>query len=150
MRRDQALQVAATRLRGDRGAASVEMAGLVYPAAILSVLLLVAVWRIVASDLDVQSAASSAARAASLQRSPEAAVDAARHAAEADLAGNRHTCATLTVATDTTAFARGGSVTVTISCTVATGDLGIFRIVNGPVNSASARASIDTYGAAQP
>ena len=68
-------------------------------------------------------AARDAARAASLERDAAAAPAAARQAAEATLAERALTCADLSVATDTGAFAPGGAVAVTVRCRVALSDL---------------------------
>jgi Flp pilus assembly protein TadG len=138
------------RCRGDRGSVSVEMTALVFPVTIILAVLLVGVWRVTASDLDVQAAAASAARAASLQRNPSAAVNAARQAAEADLAHRDRTCAALTVSTDLGAFNRGGWVAVTVTCKIGTRDLVGLDAPGGATSTATARAPIETYRELQP
>jgi Flp pilus assembly protein TadG len=132
-------------LRDDRGAASVEMAGLVFPAVVLGVSLIVGVWVVSVASFDVHAAAGVAARAASLQASPDAAADAAQEAAATNLAANRRSCATLTVTTDTTNFVRGGSVAVTVRCGVDLGGLGL-RVLHGAAYTSTAHAPIDLYG----
>jgi Flp pilus assembly protein TadG len=125
---------------------SVELAGFVLPAMLLAVIAVAAAFHLSVARLDVESAAASAARAASLQRSPTTAVTAARDAAAADLAGRTVTCAVLDVAVDTSRFARGGSVTVTVTCQV---DLATLTRTTGIPGHYTATATstspIDTY-----
>jgi Flp pilus assembly protein TadG len=141
----RAVSGAARRLRSDQGSVSVEMTALVFPITVLALIVIVGVWRMMASDLDVQAAASAAARAASLQDNPAAAIDAARQAAAADLDTRRHTCAALTIDVDTTRFAPGGAVSVTLACTVATNDLSILKAVGGATTRASATAPLEQF-----
>lgn len=138
------------RYRGDRGSVSVEMTALVFPVTVILAVLLVGVWRVTASDLDVQAAAAAAARAASQQRTESAADSAARQAAEADLAERDRTCATLTVSIDLGAFSRGGSVAVTVKCAITTGDLIGLNAPGGVTSTATARSPIETYRELQP
>jgi Flp pilus assembly protein TadG len=77
----------------------------------------------------VQDAADNAARQASLARTPAAAQTAARAMIDQTLAGDHITCAPLNLAVDTSGFAvpvgQDANVTVTVTCRVPLGHLGI-------------------------
>jgi Flp pilus assembly protein TadG len=134
------------RRQQDRGSASVELAGFVLPAMLVAIVIVAAAFTLSISRLDLQTASAAAARAASLQRSPAAAVTAAWQAAEADLAGRRVTCANLRVDTDTSRWWPGGSVTVTVACTVSLASLARVSGIPGSVTATSAStAPIDTF-----
>jgi hypothetical protein len=129
----------------DQGSVTVETGIVVLPTAALLMMFLVLCLRVAGANMDINSAASAAARAASLARTPQTAVDAAQHTATANLASHHHTCATLTVAVDTTAFAPGGQVGVRVTCRLETADitgLGLPGTVSG---SSTAYAVVDTY-----
>src|SRR5437764_2959654 len=129
------------RLRGDHGSIAVEIA-LAVPLMVLLLFLLTAAVHLGRAAIDVNSAAAAAARAASLARTGPAATTAARNAATADLAGQ---CASLSVSVDTSAFHRGGAVTVAVACTVTTHGLTGISIP-GPVTTRAASTSpIDLY-----
>jgi hypothetical protein len=73
-------------------------------------------------------------------------VTAAQQAAEDDLAGRAVTCANLTVITDTSRWGRGGSVTVTVRCTVSMGALARTSGIPGSFTGTStSTAPIDTF-----
>lgn len=130
----------------ERGAMSVEMAGFVLPGIVLALVIIYSAFNLGLSSLDVTSASAAAARAASLQRSAPAAASAARQAAADDLAARSVTCATLQVSTDTSRWRRGGSVTVTVSCTVRLRTLaGVDFIPGAMTTSASATAPLETH-----
>lgn len=132
--------------RDDRGSVSVELAGFVLPAMLLTIVIVAAAFNLSISRIDLETASAAAARAASLQRSPAAAVTAARQTAEADLAGRAITCATLTVTTDTSRWGRGGTVTVTVECTVSMATLSRMSGIPGSFTATStSTAPIDTY-----
>jgi Flp pilus assembly protein TadG len=131
--------------RDDRGAASVEMAGLVWPAVVLGLSLIAGVWVVTTANLDVHAAAASAARAASQQPTPDTAAAAAQQAAAADLAANQRTCSDLSVTTDTSTFFRGGTVSVTVRCSTDLAGLGP-SVLHGPTYSSTARSPLDLYG----
>ena len=140
------LTAAAAGIRGDRGSWSVELAGFFLPCILLAIIVIVAAFQLTISRLDLESTSASAARAASLQRSPAAAVTAAQQAAEDDLAGRAVTCANLTVNTDTSRWGRGGSVTVTVRCTVSMGTLARTSGIPGSFTGTStSTAPIDTF-----
>ncbi|GIH16104.1 TadE family protein [Rugosimonospora africana] len=129
----------------DRGSATLETAKVVLPLTALMVLFIILCQRVVGTNMDINSTASAAARAASLARSPQEAVDTAQQTAAANLASHHHTCATLTVTVDTAAFGPGGQVGVTVTCRMATSDLiglGLPGTVSG---SSTAYAVVDSY-----
>jgi Flp pilus assembly protein TadG len=125
---------------------SVELAGFVLPAMLVAIVIVTAAFTLSISRLDLESASAAAARAASLQRSQAAAVNAARQAAEADLAGRNVTCANLTVTTDLSRWGRGGSVSVTVRCTVAIASLARMSGIPGSFTATStSTAPLDTF-----
>jgi len=136
-------QPAAARrhVRGDRGAVAVEYA-LGIPMLVLVVLLAAGSFAMARANIDVNTAASSAARAASLSRDAATARSAAADTAHANLAGR---CVTLTVHVDTTAFRRGGSVTVTVACTVSTQRLTGLGLPGTITFSATSTSPVDVF-----
>jgi Flp pilus assembly protein TadG len=126
---------------GDRGSVSVEIA-LAVPLIVVLLFLLTAAVQLGRAAIDVNSAAAAASRAASLARTAPAATTAARNAATADLAGQ---CASLSVTVDTSAFHRGGAVTVTVACTVTTHGLTGIDIPGSVTTRAASTSPIDLY-----
>jgi hypothetical protein len=126
---------------GDRGSVSVEIA-LSVPLMVLLLFILAAAVHLGRAAIDVNSAAAAAARAASLARTAPAATTAARNAATADLAGQ---CASLSVTVDTSAFHRGGAVTVAVACTVTTHGLTGISIPGSVTTRAVSTSPIDVY-----
>jgi Flp pilus assembly protein TadG len=98
----------------DDGSIAVELA-LAVPLLAVLLLVLIGAFHLGRGVLDVNTAAAAAARAASLARTAPTARTAAQDAAGADLAGR---CARLQVSVNTSAFHRGGSVTVSVACAV--------------------------------
>lgn len=136
------------RRRRDRGGATtVEIIGFFFPMMLISIMVVAAGFNLSVSRLDLESASAAAARAASLQRNPTAAATAATQAAQSNLAGRAITCADLQVQTDVSQFRRGGSVTVTVTCTVRLADLARMNsAIPGSLTATStSRAPIDTY-----
>lgn len=103
--------------RNETGSATAELV-ILTPLLILLLLLVVAFGRLAGARLDVNGAAAQAARAASIARSPSAAAAQASQTAAATLASQHVTCTHLSVAVDTSQFAPGGNVAVTVSCSV--------------------------------
>jgi Flp pilus assembly protein TadG len=131
----------------DRGSVTIETAMIVMPVVVVMIAFAVLCFRVAATNQDVTSAASAAARAASQAGSAQQAVDAAQHRAAADLADHHHTCQQLTVDTDTSAFGPGGQVAVTVTCRLATGDLVGLDLPGSVQGSSTAFAVVDTYRA---
>lgn len=132
--------------RGDRGSIAVETAGFVLPALLVCVLIVAAAFNLSVARLDLEAASAAAARAASLQRTPDAATTAAEQAARDNLANRPVTCTDLQVTVDTSQWRRGGSVTVTLACTVTMRELARLNIVPGSYQATSTSTSpLDTY-----
>lgn len=113
------------RARGVEGGAAGEAVELAYLAPILLVLFLVGIagGNIVDTNSSVSAAAQAAARAASLERDPDAAETAGRAAADRSLADGGVGCTTVQVVMDVDAIGTsqaGAAVTATVSCTIPT------------------------------
>jgi len=93
----------------------------------------------------VANAAGDAARAASAARTSSAARAAAGQTASASLAGRGVSCNPVTVAVDTSQWHAGGSVGVTLSCTVQLADLGLPLLSGTRVISGRAAGIVDIY-----
>ena len=134
-------------LRDERGAVATELV-LLTPLLIVMLLFVVALGRLAGARINVDGAAAQAARAASIATTPGGATAAAQQAATAALGSDHVTCATLQVTTDTARFAPGGSVTVTVTCAVALGDLTGLALPATESVSSTAASVIDTYRSA--
>ena len=129
----------------DRGSAAVELT-LLTPLLILILLFVVSCGRLVQAQLRLSDAAHSAARAASLARDPASATRAATAVVHAALPGGGATCEQADVAVNTGAFVPGGTVTVTVTCSVEFGDLTGLNLPAGDrTQSTSFTSVIDTY-----
>ncbi|MCU4185162.1 pilus assembly protein [Acidiferrimicrobium sp. IK] len=118
---------------------------LLTPLLILLLLFVVALGRLAGARINVDGAATQAARAASIATTPAEATVEARQTAISALGSDHVTCADLQVATDTGAFAPGGSVTVTVTCAVTLGDLTGLRLPATQSIASTATSVIDTY-----
>ena len=130
----------------ERGAVATEFAVLM--AVILLSFFALAIYggRVVQAENDVQSAAHEAARAASLEGTPGAAVTAARQVADANLARSGVACGGgASVSVDTSQFGPGGQVTVTVTCSASFSDVGSLGVADVKAFTASATEVIDTY-----
>ncbi len=139
------------RRRGrQRGSVSLELAALA-PALLLLLLLTVAAMRITLAGAQVDGAARDAARAASLARAPQSATAAAQHSAARTLAGQRLTCAQLTVTVDPAGFAvaagTASTVGVHVTCRVGLGDLAVPGVPGSTTMTAGYTAPLDPYRA---
>jgi Flp pilus assembly protein TadG len=130
--------------RDERGTVSLELV-LVTPLLILLLLFVVTLGRLASARIDVNGAAAQAARAASIARDPESATNAAQETATAALADDHVTCANLQVATDTGGFSPGGTVAVTVTCSVDLADLAGLRLPASTAISARSVSVVDTY-----
>lgn len=130
-------------LERDRGAADALALVLIAPAAMALALLVVFLGRQVDSRAQVQNAAESAAQAAALERRPDDADQAARRTASAMLV-DPDTCETPVVAVDLSRFGPGGTVEVTIECSVSRRGL---EVLGAPSvrHSVTATAAIDRF-----
>ena len=129
---------------GEAGAVATELV-LLTPLLIVILLFVVALGRLAGARLEVDGAAAQAARAASIARDPATATAMAAQAATAALGSDHVTCGHLGVVTDTAAFAPGGEVTVTVTCTVDLADLTGLRLPPAESITASATSVVDTY-----
>ncbi|GAB4054806.1 TadE/TadG family type IV pilus assembly protein [Catellatospora paridis] len=126
--------------RPDHGATAVELA-LAVPILLLGLLLMLVSYRAGAVHIDVTSAAGAAARAASAQRTTVAAAAAAEQTARAHLGS---VCDSATVTVDTADFRPGGSVTVSLTCTVSIRTLAAVTLPGSVTSHSSATSPIDT------
>lgn len=112
------------------------------------VLLLVGVLAVlellVTARSDVEGAAAEAARAASLERSSDAAEDAGVDAARAALADRGRGCSELSVHVDVTSYQPGGRVTATVACTPDASGVSPLNIT-GTTLDATSSAPIEQY-----
>lgn len=108
------------RLRRDTGSVSLELA-LIAPMVIVLFFLGVIAFRIASTQLGIDTAATNAARDASLQRTPATAHTAAETTAAAM---QPDFCTDYTIEVDTGGLQPGGTVTVTLTCTVNTSEIG--------------------------
>jgi Flp pilus assembly protein TadG len=136
------------RLRRDEtGSVTAELV-LLTPLLILLLLFVVALGRLSGARLDVDGAAAQAARAASIARDPTTATAMAQQTATAAFGSDHVTCAQLTVKTDTSQFTPGGSVAVTVTCSVSLSDLTGLRLPASEQISDRFVAVIDQYRSA--
>ena len=108
-------------------------------------LFVVALGRLAGARIDVDGVAAQAARAASIARSPQAATSSAQQTAASALSSQHVTCAHLAVSVDTTDFAPGGSVAVTVSCAVDLADLTGLHLPVTETVANRAVSPIDSY-----
>ena len=130
--------------RDETGSVTAELV-LLTPLLILLLLFVVALGRLAGARLDVDGAAAQAARAASIARDPATATAIAQQTATAALGSDDVTCAQLSVNTDTAQFAPGGSVAVTVTCSVSLSDLSGLRLPASESISSRFVAAIDQY-----
>lgn len=128
----------------ERGSITTEVV-LLTPVLMLLLAFVVMTGRVGVASGAVTDAAHQAARAASLRASPaEAAADAETTAA-ANLSSAGVSCAELAVEVDTSRFARGGDVAVSLTCTADLGDLAFVGLPGSRTLSARAVEVIDVY-----
>lgn len=120
------------------------------PVVLLALVFLIGAARVANAHQVVDDAAGNAARAASLARSSAAAATAARQSATASLSGRGVSCSPDTVTVDLSNWHAGGSVGVTVSCTVQLSDLGDPVLAGTRTISAQAASVIDLYRQVSP
>jgi Flp pilus assembly protein TadG len=103
--------------------------------------------RLVSAQLDLNAAARSAARAASLARTVPAAQADAQQAALDTLAAHGVTCAQPTITVETGGLQPGGAVTVTVSCVVPLADLALIGVPGSRTVSATSTSPVDRWRA---
>jgi Flp pilus assembly protein TadG len=129
--------------RNDRGAGAVELA-LVTPVLVALMLLVVFAGRVADAEANVQRAASEAARAASLRQHQGDAADAARTAADANLAAGVP-CESQSTVVDTSDLRPGGTVTVSVVCTASMRDVTFIGVPGSRTFRATAVEPVDRY-----
>jgi Flp pilus assembly protein TadG len=134
------------RLADQRGAVSTELAVLT-PLLIGFMLLAVFAGRVAQTEGDVAHAAHEAARAASLTADPVSANETAQETAAANIAEGAVACRNLDVSVDTSNFAAGGQVAVTVTCQAAFADIAMLAVPASRTFAATAVEIIDTYRA---
>lgn len=136
------------RLGDDRGSTSVEIAILV-PVIVLVGMLVVAAGRVHSAQQAVDHAAATAAREASLARTPGSATTAARATANQVLAQRDLACESTTVTVNTSGLdARPGTlglVRATVRCTVPLSDLGVPGLPGSKTLTATMASAVDPY-----
>ncbi|MGB0114346.1 MAG: hypothetical protein WBP59_14080 [Ilumatobacteraceae bacterium] len=130
--------------RHDRGSADALGLALIMPAALGLAIVIIFLGRSVDSRATVQSAAESAAQAAAQERNPTAATIAAEEIGRAMLV-DESSCSHPAVEVDLSAFAPGGQVAVTVSCTVSSDGLELIDAPNHGPTTATAYATIDPW-----
>ncbi|MDT4991340.1 MAG: hypothetical protein QOH97_1232 [Actinoplanes sp.] len=128
---------------GDRGSSTTEMA-LTTPLLVAILLFVVLCGRLVSAQMDLDAAASSAARAASLARTEPAARADADRTARDTLTARRVTCQQVDV-TVTGNLRPGGAVTVRVSCTVPMSDLTLLGVPGSRALESTATSPIDRW-----
>lgn len=133
--------VAAT---GDAGSSTVEVT-LLAPLLLALLLFVVLCGRLVSVQLDVDAAASGAARTGSIARTEAAARAQAEQTARDTLAARGLSCADATVTVTTGGLRPGGAVTVSVACRVPLSDLVLLGVPGSRVVTATATSSIDQW-----
>lgn len=129
-------------LRTDqRGSMAIEFV-ILAPVLVAFTLLVVAGGRFVGRQGDVDSVARDAARAASLERTEDSAVSVARSVAEASWPAG---AACGLAAVDTSRWAQGGSVGVTIRCRVSYSGLGFIGLPGSATIEGTSRAPLEQF-----
>lgn len=132
----------------DAGSVTLELS-ILAPAVLVLLALVVVAGRLSIAHQEVDHAAQTAARAATLARDPATATSTATSAARRELdTGDLH-CATVRVTVDTSGFAvpvgRPASVTATVTCTVSLSGLAVPGIPGSRQVTATATSPLDTY-----
>lgn len=135
------LQLAVTP---DAGSSTTEVA-LLTPLLVGILLFVVLCGRLVAVQLDVDAAASGAARTGSIARTEPAARAQAERTARDTLSGRGLACSDATVSVATGGLRPGGAFTVTVSCRVPLADLVLLGVPGSRVVSATATSPIDQW-----
>ena len=131
-------------MRSDDGSIAVETA-VVAPVLLVLMLLVVYAGRAAQADADVRSAAARASRAAATMGDPTSATDVAEATAAANLGTAGVECRSLDTTVDTAHFGAGGSVTVTVRCELATGDIALLAVPGTRWSVAASTHPIDLH-----
>ncbi|WP_457255910.1 TadE/TadG family type IV pilus assembly protein [Pedococcus sp. P5_B7] len=119
------------------------------PAFMLFVGLIVFAGRVAVANQAVGSAATEAARSASISRTQAQAADTAKAAATQALSNQKLNCLQMTISVDTSGFASPvgtpASVRATVTCVVNLSDLAVPGVPGTRTVSASMSSPLDTY-----
>jgi Flp pilus assembly protein TadG len=129
---------------GDAGSSTAELA-VATPLLVMVLLFAVLCARLASTQMDLQAAAGSGARSASIARTQTAARADAERAARDTLAARGLTCRDAAVSVEPGALRPGGAATVTVSCTVPFSDLLLLGVPGSRTVSATATSPIDRY-----
>jgi Flp pilus assembly protein TadG len=129
----------------DDAGSSTAQAVLVTPLLVAVLMFVVLCGRLVSAQIDLQAAASAAARSASIARSEPAARAEADRTARDTLAARGVTCQQVTVTVSTGGLRPGGAVTVTVACTVPLADLALLAVPGSRTVQASATSPVDVW-----
>jgi Flp pilus assembly protein TadG len=124
------------------GLAAVEFVLLV-PVLLIFLGLAVVGGRVAKTDLELQSAARAAARAASMQRTAAGAVTAAQHAAQTELASAGVTCHSYTI--EVVPGGPGGVDHTHLSCVVPIGGVDLVGVGPSKTMTADFSSPVDTF-----
>lgn len=132
----------------ERGSTVIE-AAIGVPAFMLFVGLIVFAGRVAVANQAVGSAATEAARTASISRTQAQAADTARAAATQALSNQKVNCLRMTIHVDTSGFGSPvgtpASVRATVTCVVNLSDLSVPGVPGTRTVSASVSSPLDTY-----
>ncbi|GAA1291672.1 TadE/TadG family type IV pilus assembly protein [Saccharothrix xinjiangensis] len=131
--------------RADDGSVAAEVTIAAPFLVMLLVFVGVVIHRGVDTRIRIDDAAHQAARAASIERTPVAAIAAAQATAAGALSQAGVTCASLSVNTATGGLRPGGTVSVTVSCAVDFGDALILGVPGGKTLSATSIEPVDLW-----
>jgi Flp pilus assembly protein TadG len=136
------------RRREERGSAAIE-AAIGVPAFALFVGLIIFGGRTATAHEALQTAASAAARSASLARDGRTAQAEAQDAAAASITNQHIRCTQVDVAVDTSDFAKApgvpGTVAVTVSCRLDLSDLAVPGVPGSKVLRSTMSSPVDTW-----
>lgn len=131
-------------IRPDEGSSTVELT-ILTPLLVALLLFVVLCGRLVSAQLDVDAAARSAVRAASLARTVPAATADAEQAAMDTLAAHGVICGQPSITVETGGLQPGGAVTVTVSCVVPLSDLALIGVPGTRTVSATSTSPVDRW-----
>jgi hypothetical protein len=132
------------RTDGEAGSTDALGLALLAPAAIALAVVIVFLGRNIDGRATAHTAAEAAAQAAAQERSPAAAISAARAIGTAMLVDHT-SCSRPSVQVDTSGFRPGGRVRVTVSCTASTAGLELIGPQRAEAMTATAIAPVDPF-----
>jgi Flp pilus assembly protein TadG len=131
--------------RADHGSVAAEVAIVAPFLVMLLVFVAVVIHRGVDARIRIDDTAHQAARAASIERTPAAAVAAAESTATAALSAAGVVCRSLSIRTATDELRPGGDVRVSVACDVDFGDALLLGVPGSKHLSASAIEPVDAW-----